>query len=382
MEMIEAVAEAPGLTEDQAVSELLSRWQSRSGAPVEEAPSEPADDADAGNGLSVKEAADELLSRHQATKDEAERPAHEPPEVPYEQAHAEEKAQADYAKQIEQFQHQRIEGEQAWVALLTDHQNVCRRLQQLESVNPGSVDANTLARLNHEYIQLQAAKSQIEGQYAHTVQSMQADAQAAQQARTQHAEKILESAGWDHTKVSRVADYLAGIGVDPQVLRGVDSGWQARMLEAAARAHESGHKATSPRTWTADKIGAMKAFARAQGVPEAAIEHASTTPWMLQAWDAAYAGHQSQPKKTSAKPTTSSAKAADAAMRRVQESGSLDDAAAALVARAAARAGKQSTAKSAHGLVKSAMARLQKSGNLDDAVAALVAKAAVRRAAH
>ncbi len=245
-----------GLTEEQGVSELLSRWAKK------EEPSKP----------------DPKAVEPEATEEEQPRGEAQPEEVPEEEPEESgdieidvggtkfkaPKAQSETFKQVEakvkeieagatrKFQEaadlrKAVEAQTQAVAqlqkvaeanadLLADHRMVTRRLEQLESVDTNTTDVETLTRLNAEYNRLQATKTRIEAQYGQNVQKMREEDSKAAQAKREHAERVISSQikGWGPEHGKKLAEYAITRGAPAEVLERVTDAWMVQILDDAA----------------------------------------------------------------------------------------------------------------------------------------------------
>lgn len=124
--------------------------------------------------------------------------------------------------QAEQLQKFAVEGAE----LHADHRSITKRLAALESIDASQLDAEQLARLNHEYMQLNGAKQRIEAAYqAHYQKSTQAreQAQAQELQRLQGwATKNVE--GWSEQYSQDLMDFaIKELGADADALRNIVS---------------------------------------------------------------------------------------------------------------------------------------------------------------
>lgn len=317
------------LTEEQAVSELLSRWnkpkpgeetsaeeeepestgteeeteegqQLQSDAPTEEEPEEPEESAGeteidvAGEKFKVPAAFAEIATRIQAKAKEVEAGSTRKFQEAADLRKAAE-VQVQSAKQLHHIAQSQAE-------LLGDHAMVSRRLQQLEGININSIEPDALSRLNAEYNQLTAAKTRIEGQYGQNLRQMQEEESKAIAARREHAEKLLSThiKGWSADHAKKLSEYALSKGAPADVLRGISDAWMVQILDDAAYGH------------------AMR-----QAKPQA-IKRVEKAPQTL------------KPGAAGTQKSAGQAKAADA-MARAKKTGSVEDAAMAFLARSASR---------------------------------------------
>lgn len=315
--------EAQDLTEQQAVSELLTRWSSKDENHGEKPESEetqeepeaeqPEGDAKAEDETEATEesageieidVAGEKFKAPASFAETAKRIEAKAKEV---EAGATRKFQeaADVRKAAEVQTHtakqlQRIAESQA--DLLADHRMVARRMQQLENVDINTIDTDVLTRLNAEYNQLQAAKTRIEGQYHQNLRGMQEEENKALSAKREAFERTVATRvkGWGTDHFKKLSEYAVSKGAPAGVIQGISESWMAEILDDAAYGHE------------------MR-----QAKPKA-IKRVEATPKTLKP------GAAGNPK------AAAQAKAVDA-MARLKKSGRVEDAAMALLARSANR---------------------------------------------
>lgn len=252
------VAEVGGLTEEQAAQQILSRWKAKETKAEEPAQAEPeAPQEQAQNADAQPEAEGQQEASDEAEEAEEEIDvAGEKFKVPRALSETAKRIQAK-AKEVEagatrKFQEaadlrKAAEAEKAAVAemrkiaeatadLLADHKAVARRLQQLESIDINSTDAETLTRLNAEYVQLNAAKQRIEAAYHEKVKTIQTEETKARAARQEHAEKVLAQRvkGWGPELKKELAEYAMSRGAPAQALEGISEAWMVEILADAA----------------------------------------------------------------------------------------------------------------------------------------------------
>lgn len=318
--------EAQGLTEEQAVSELLSRWEAKekpSAAPENtateetteetqteqpegdarvEAEAEETDEAEgeveidvAGEKFKFPKPLEEVIRRVEAKAKEVEAGATRKFQEAADLRKAAE-VQGQSAKQL-----QRISEAQA--DLLADHRMVARRLQTLETIDINAIEPDALSKLNAEYNQLQAARQRIEGQYGQNVKAMQEEDAKVFGAKREHAEKVLAAKikGWGPDHAKKLSEYALGKGAPANALQGITDPWMVEILDDAAYGH----------AMRASKAVAIK---RAEAAPVKTLKP----------------GAAGNPK------SAAQAKAVDA-MARLKKSGTVQDAAMALLARSATR---------------------------------------------
>ncbi len=317
--------EAPGLTEEQAVNQLLDRWkpaekpapkqekaepedtpedtqaeQPQGDAQAEVEPAETEESADefeidvAGEKFKFPKAHEESLRRVEAKAKEVEAGATRK----FQEAADLRKVHESLIQSAKQL-HQISEGQ---ADLLADHRMVARRLQALEKVDINAVEPDVLSRLNAEYNQLQAAKTRIEGQYSQNVQAMQTEQTKSLSAKREHAEKVLAAAikGWSPDHAKKLSEYALSKGAPAEMLQGISDAWMVQILDDAAYGH---------------------AMRKAAPITNKRVESAPKT---------LKPGAAGNPK------SAAQAKANDA-MKRLQKSGRVEDAALALLARSATR---------------------------------------------
>jgi hypothetical protein len=257
--------EAQGLTEEQAVSEMLSRWGAKAETPPEKpekpAPEEPAEETEpeqpkgdaqaeeepaeepeapedgdveidvAGEKFKFPKATEEVIRRVEAKAKEVEAGATRKFQEAADLRKAAE-VQVQSAKQL-----QRISEAQA--DLIADHRMVARRLQTLESIDINSIEPDALSRLNAEYNQLQAARQRIEGQYGQNVKAMQDEDSKAVAAKREHSEKVLATKikGWSPDHARKLSEYALGKGAPANALSTITDAWMVEILDDAAYGH-------------------------------------------------------------------------------------------------------------------------------------------------
>lgn len=292
--------EQGGLTEEGAVQQLLGKWakaeqpaaeeaetdqqpeQAQADAPeaepVEEEP-QPEEDADieldvAGEKFKVPRAFAETATKIQAKAKEVEAGATRKFQEAAELRKAVETERAAVV-QLRKI----AEGN---ADLLADHRMVTRRMQQLESVDINSTDADTLARYNAEYMQLQAAKGRIEAAYQQNVNSAREEEAKALKAKQEHAERIVSQRikGWGVEKQKELAEYAMSRGAPAEALNSITEAWMVEILEDAAygrkmREHKTTvEKRVIPNTPTL-RPGAASAQPRAEAKAKEAMQRLS-----------------------------------------------------------------------------------------------------------
>lgn len=110
--------------------------------------------------------------------------------------------------------------------LLADHRAVTKRLAALEAADASQFDAEQLARLNHEYLQLSGAKQRIEAAYQANYQKA---TQAREQGRAQELDRLGQWAtknveGWSAKYSEELMDFaIKELGADAEALRAMVS---------------------------------------------------------------------------------------------------------------------------------------------------------------
>lgn len=314
--------EVGGLTENQAMQEILGRWnakEAKAEEPKEAKEEAPQENADA---HAPEEAEPEQTTEAEAEDAEEEIDvAGEKFKVPAKFSELAKKIQAK-AKEVEagstrKFQEAadlRKAAETERVALtemrkiaektadlLADHKMVARRLQQLEQVDISSTDTETLTRLNAEYNQLQAARARIERSYQEEVQKHQLEEKKAVSARQELAEKQLAAKlkDWGPEKKASLAKYALDRGAPAAALEGITEAWMVEILEDAYYGRQ------------------MR-------------EHKSTVEKRV-------VNAQPTLKPGASAPRQPSAQKADEALARLRKTGNMNDAVSALLARANAK---------------------------------------------
>lgn len=311
-----------GLTEDQAVAQILGRWGVTDEPRTEAAPEEPQEEAQAEQTEQVDAEVSEEPSEETGEEDEAEIDvAGEKFKVPAQFKDTAQRIQAK-AKEVEagatrKFQEAaelrksaetQLESVKQLQKLATvhadviaDHKMVAKRLQQLESIDIQNTDSDTLTRLNAEYNQLQAASRRLEQQLAKSAEEMQAEESKAVQAKLAHANEVLKTRikGWGPEKAKSLTEYAISRGAPPEALSGITDAWMVEILEDAAYGRQMReHKST-------------------------AEKRVALAPKTL--------------KPGASGKTTPSVVKAEQAMQRVKQTGSIQDAAMALLSRSQAR---------------------------------------------
>ncbi len=255
---------ASGITEEQAASEMLARWtkpadetpsteaetteeteaeQPEQGtAEQEESTEETAEESDdieidvGGEKFKLPAAQSEHARKIEAKVKEIEagttRKFQEAAEL---RKVAESRIQA--AEQLEQIAHENSD-------LLADHKMVTRRLAVLEKIDINALadsDPVQLTKINAEYNQLISAKQRIEGQYQQNVQTAQG------KFKEQHQQKVVQLndfakrniKGWSEDYSNKLLAFaVKDLGFSPDALR---SGINEPLIKAIDLAYQ-GHK--------------------------------------------------------------------------------------------------------------------------------------------
>ena len=120
--------------------------------------------------------------------------------------------------------------------LLGDHSMVSRRLRQLEGINIQETDTETLARLNAEYNQLTAAQKRISETYQRNIAAQKEQRGKEFTARRDQAEKQLASKlkGWGPEYAKKLAEYAASKGFTSEELGTISDARFVEVLDDAA----------------------------------------------------------------------------------------------------------------------------------------------------
>lgn len=307
-----------GITEDQAVAQILGRWGVTDEPKTEAAPEEPQEEPQTEQTEQVDAEVSEEPSEEPEAEDESEIDvAGEKFKVPAQFKDTAERIQAK-AKEVEagatrKFQEaaelrKSVETQLEAVKqlqklatvhadLLADHKMVAKRLQQLESIDIQNTDSDTLTRLNAEYNQLQAASRRIEQQLGKSDEEMRAEESKATQAKLAHAQEVLKTRvkGWGPEMAKSLTEYAISRGAPPEAIAGITEAWMVEVLADAAYGRQMReHKST-----------AEKRVAQAPKTLKPGASGKTTAPAMK----------------------------AEQAMKRVQQTGDIRDAAAALLLR-------------------------------------------------
>jgi hypothetical protein len=309
---------ATGMTEDQAASELLKKW----GASEEESP-----EAETTEGQPEAQEQSDATEEQETTEDEAEESGEVEIDVAGEkfklpaklkehaeriQAKAKEveagatrkfqeaadlrKATEARAEQVERIQ--KIAHAQA--DLIADHKFIARRLAAFEQINVAELaqtDPARLTAINAEYNQLTAAKSRLEAAYQKAVSEFDQETTQAKQTALQSLNDFASKniKGWGKEADDRFGEYLGSKGIERET-----------MLEVLQK---------DPRL-----LLILEDAAYGQKVRTAQPQKAQPTQKTLK-------------PGSSAATKTASVQAADKAVNRLRQTGRVEDAAMALLAR-------------------------------------------------
>ncbi len=290
-----------GITEDQAVQQLLGRWtkepenkdeaeQPQEQAQPEQAQADATDDAEPegdatetapDDGEDEIDVAGEKFKVPRAFKDVATRMQAKAKEV---EAGATRKFQeaADLRKAVDAEKvavTQLRQIAEKHTDLLADHRMVTRRLEQIEKADFSTLDDSTLTRINAEYNQLQAAKSRIEGEYQRGVAAMQAEQKNVLKARQEHAEKIVATRikDWSPAKAQKLAEYAVSRGAPVEVLNSITDPWMVEILDDAAYGRQMReHKSTLEKRVVQTQPTLRPGASTAQPKAAAKVEQAMT----------------------------------------------------------------------------------------------------------
>lgn len=258
--------ESNGMTEDQAVQSMLSKWAPKGDdgpedatepEAEEEAEAEQTDEVDAqadddteeegdesgdseidvgGEKFKIPAALAEQAKRIEAKVKEIEagttRKFQEAAEM---RKSAEARIQA--AENLQKIAHEQSD-------LIADHKMVERRMAALERIDVNALAENDpvqLTKLNAEYNQLQAAKQRIERQYQQTVQQSQElttkQHQERVQALAEFAKKNIK--GWSDDYSNRLMEFsVKELGFSPDALRTSINEPLMRAIDLAYQGHK------------------------------------------------------------------------------------------------------------------------------------------------
>lgn len=248
------VPEVDGITEDAAVQQILSRWKKPEGSdggekPAAEAEPEqpegeakepeeaeeeaPADDGEVeldvgGKKFKAPKAIEGLAREIEAQVKQIEAGATRK----FQEAAELRKATETERQAVAQMR----KIAEANADLLADYRMVARRIEQLEGIDVGSTDTDTLTRLNAEYTRLQAAQRKIGEAYQASIKEMQAKEAEAMRARQEHAQKTISQRlkGWGPEMERELAEYAVGRGAPVEALQAVTEPWMVEILADAA----------------------------------------------------------------------------------------------------------------------------------------------------
>jgi hypothetical protein len=229
-----AKAKEPVETEDEPEAETTEPEQSKDDAEAEE---ETADEESSGGEVEI-DVAGEKFAVPKAFEGIAKRIQAKAKEV---EAGATRKFQdaADLRKtadtQIEVATQLQLIAE-ANAELLGDHSMVTRRLRQLEGINIQETDTDTLARLNAEYNQLTAAQKRIAETYQRNIAAQKDQLDKSFTAKRDYAEKQLAAKlkGWGPEYAKKLAEYAASKGFTPKELGEISDARWVEVFDDAA----------------------------------------------------------------------------------------------------------------------------------------------------
>ena len=229
-----AKAEKPEQTDEEPKAEETEAEQSKDDAKADE--ETEADDSTggdveidvAGEKFAVPKAFEETAKRIQAKAKEVEAGATRKFQDASDLRKTAE-TQIEVAKQLQLIAEANAE-------LLGDHTMVTRRLRQLEGINIQETDTDTLARLNAEYNQLQAAQKRISETYQRNIAAQKEQQGKDFTAKREHAEKQLASKlkGWGPEYAKRLAEYAASKGFTSEELGTISDARFVEVLDDAA----------------------------------------------------------------------------------------------------------------------------------------------------
>lgn len=251
-----------GITEEAAASELLKRWGVGDTQEQEEETQAQADDQPQGDDQEQKSTDEGKADESDAQSEEIEidvagEKFKLPPALAEQAKRIEAKAkeveagatrkfqeaadlrkfaeaQVESAKKLQEIATQNAE-------IIADHKNVTRRMQQIEQMDFNSLAENdpiALTKLNAEYMQLQAAKQRIEGAYQEATAKMQTESQAQMQQRFTHLQEYAQKniKGWSDDYSKTLMEFSVNqLGADPEMLRNVMSEPVIKALDLAYR---------------------------------------------------------------------------------------------------------------------------------------------------
>lgn len=262
--LIETTPEAPevqqGMTEDAAASELLKRW----GAPREEeaAAEDEAEQPEQGDAQAEDEAPEDTPQSDDSTAEiDVGGEKFELPGVPKEQAkRIEAKVKQIEAGATQKFQEasqlrQVAEAEvqaarqvaaltQQQTEMVGDYRNVMRRIQQLEQIDVNALadsDPVQLTKINAEYNQLIAAKGRIEQAAQQSMAQMKTLEAQQQQAKLQHLNDYAKRniKGWGDEYSQTLLEFsVKELGFDPAQLKASMSEPMLKLIDLAYKGHK------------------------------------------------------------------------------------------------------------------------------------------------
>jgi hypothetical protein len=249
-----------GITEDQAASELLKRWTDQKTTtdeaedgekPTEEEPTEEAGTTSEEEGEAEEseesesgdieiDVAGEKFKLPPKYAEQAKRIEAKAKEVEagaqrkFQDAADLRKAVEGRAQQIEQLR----EVSHELSDMIADHRMVTRRLAQFEQINVaqlGQDDPAALTRINAEYNQLMAAKQRIEHAYGQGVQRYEHTRKQAEQERITKIDEFASKTvkDWGSNQGQRLRDYALKQGMDLDQLRAALSPEFIKILDDA-----------------------------------------------------------------------------------------------------------------------------------------------------
>lgn len=255
-----------GITEEQAVQQMMSKWVPKEDDVLEDAPepeaeeeaqAEQTDEVDAqaddeseeegdesgdteidvgGEKFKIPAALAEQAKRIEAKVKEIEagttRKFQEAAEL---RKSAEARIQA--AENLQKIAHEQSD-------LIADHKMVERRLQALERIDVNALaetDPVQLTKINAEYNQLQAAKQRIENQYRQTVQQSQELTTKQQAERMQALNEFAKKSikGWSPEYSNKLMDFSVNtLGFSPDALRASINESLMKAIDLAYQGHK------------------------------------------------------------------------------------------------------------------------------------------------
>lgn len=252
-----------GFTEEQAVQQLLGKWQTPEEPQAEEPAAEPEQAQAEADAPEAEDAQEQPQEEADTEIDVAGEKFKVPAALKETAKRIEAKAKEVEAGATKRFQEaadlrKATEAERAAVAdlrkvaeanadLMADHKMIVRRLQQLEGIDIQNTDSDTLTRLNAEYNQLQAAKARVEQAVNQSVAQMKETEAKALRARQEHAESVVKTRikDWGPDKAKQLAEYAVSRGAPVEALNSITEPWMVEILADAAYGRQMReHKAT------------------------------------------------------------------------------------------------------------------------------------------